>query len=169
MDAERDVGYQIIIALRRVIRAIEIHSKRLEREFGLTVPQLLILKEIGARRNVPASRLAEVLSMSQATITTIIDRLEQHGFIERIRSTKDKRVIFVCPTDRAMEVLNRNPSVLQEHFIEKLGTLEEWEKTLILSSIQRISAMMNAETIKATPVLVSGAHQYLEEPSGNGE
>ena len=47
MDSENDAGYQIIIAIRRIIRAIEIHSKRLEREFGLTVPQLLILKEIG--------------------------------------------------------------------------------------------------------------------------
>ncbi len=162
MEIEHDTSYQIFIAIRRIIRAIEIHSKRLERDFGLTVPQLLILKEIGARRNVSASQLAEVLSTSQATVTAIIDRLEQHGFVERIRSTVDKRVVFVCSTSRTMDVLSRNPSVLQEHFVERLDELEEWEKTLILSSIQRIAAMMKAEELKVTPFLDTDSNHLFE-------
>jgi DNA-binding MarR family transcriptional regulator len=168
MKIDHDASHEIIITIRRIIRAIEIHSKRLEREFGLTVPQLLVLKEIGARRDVPAARLAEVLSVSQATITTIIDRLERHGFVDRVRSTKDKRVIFICPTSKTTEVLARNPSVIQERFVKRLGELEEWERTLILSSIQRIATMMKAEELKASPILVIGSHQLLEGANADG-
>ncbi len=156
MKANPDVSYDILIALRKIIRAIELHSKKLERTYGLTVPQLLLLKEIGNGREVSASRLAEAMSMSKATVTTIIDRMEAHGFVHRKRSKSDKRFVFVQATDKALKILEENPSILQENFVKKLEALEAWEKTLILSSIQRISAMMKADQIEAHPVLASG-------------
>lgn len=70
---------QVLIALRQIIRAIDLHSKKLERESGLTGPQLLIMQIIHEEGPVTSSVLARSVSLSQATVTTILDRLEKKG------------------------------------------------------------------------------------------
>lgn len=160
-----DASYQILIALRRIIRAIDLHSKQLEKEFGLTVPQLLLLKEIGVGNVTTSGALAVSVSLSQATVTSILDRLEAHGMIRRRRSSEDKRVVYLDLTDAARSILDRNPSILQEHFVSQLNRLEEWEQLLILSSFRRVSAMMEADRLEVNPLLV-GTSDSLPQREG---
>jgi hypothetical protein len=49
--------------------------------------------------------------------------------------------------------LEQAPKPLQENFISRFQNLEEWEQSLLLSSVQRISSMMNADDIDAAPML----------------
>ena len=53
-------------------------------------------------------------------------------------------------------MLEEAPPLLQEQFIEQFGRLEDWEKTQILSSLQRMVAMMEARGLDATPMLATG-------------
>ncbi|MGD9390603.1 MAG: MarR family transcriptional regulator, partial [Thioalkalispiraceae bacterium] len=70
---------QVLISLRQIIRAIDLNSKRLERESGLTGPQLLVMQLIGSAGEITAGVLAREVSLSQATVTSILDRLERKG------------------------------------------------------------------------------------------
>jgi DNA-binding MarR family transcriptional regulator len=91
--------------------------------------------------------------VSQATTTTIIDRLEQNGYVQRVRSVADRRKVHANLTEKGQELLNSAPPPLQDNFVNKFQNLEPWEQSLLLSSMQRISSMMNAEDIDAAPVL----------------
>ena len=53
-------------------------------------------------------------------------------------------------------LLEEAPSPLQERFHHELSRLHEWERTMILATLQRIASMMDAEEIEAAPVLVPG-------------
>jgi hypothetical protein len=53
-------------------------------------------------------------------------------------------------------MLESSPSVLQEQFMNELSRLEEWEKTMILSSLQRITSMLSVESLEVAPVLTTG-------------
>lgn len=101
-------------------------------------------------------QLADHTNMSQATATTIMDRLESRQLVQRIRSETDKRKVHATLTDAGRALLAQAPTPLQERFIQRFQALEVWEQTLLLSSLQRISAMMNADEIDAAPVLASG-------------
>ncbi|WP_245537700.1 MarR family winged helix-turn-helix transcriptional regulator [Sediminispirochaeta smaragdinae] len=147
MPEHYDISYDVLVTLRRIIRAIDMHSKRLGKEYGLTGPQLMILKEIRSGTDITIGHVAKKVSLSQATVTNIIDRLEKRGMVTRERSTLDKRRVIVRTTDKAEEILKTNPSVLQADFINSFQTLETWEQNLILSSLQRIATMMGAEHI----------------------
>ena len=89
--------YDVLIALRQITRAIDVHSKKMVREIGLTSPQLLVLKEIEQNPTIKASTIAKEVHLSQATVTTIIDRLQKAGLIVRARSDSDKRVVNLDP------------------------------------------------------------------------
>ena len=147
----RDISYDVLVTLRQIIRATDMHSKQLVKRYGLTAPQLMVLKEIMNDEDINIGKVAKKVSLSQATVTNIIDRLETRELVTRERSLQDKRRVIVRVTDKTREILKNNPSVLQEEFLQSFKQLEEWEQNLILSSIQRIAKMMGAEDIQITP------------------
>ncbi len=148
---------EVFIALRKIDRAIDIHSKKLKKHYGLTGPQLLVLKEISENPDAPISCIARNISLSQATVTSILDRLETQGFAVRKRSSLDKRKVHIMLTDKARSILASDPKLLQEDFYRDFDELEEWEQMMILSSLKRLGSMLNAEHISVEPALITGS------------
>ena len=144
---------ELLIALRKVIRAIDLHSKHLSKTSGLTSPQLLIMLEIDKVAGVNSSQVAKSVNLSAATVTNILDRLENKNLISRVRDTQDKRKVGLYLTDNGKALLVKAPQALQEHFIDKFSSLAQWEQSQLLSSMERLSEMMDANEIDAAPLL----------------
>lgn len=153
---------ELLLALRKVIRAIDLYSKQLNKYSGLTAPQLLILREINAANGITASKVAQNINLSPATVSNVIERLEHRQFIHRHRSERDKRRVSLFLTDQGLALLKKAPQPLQEDFIEKFQALAEWEQSLLLSSMQRIASMMDAERLDAAPVLEVGSYHNMD-------
>lgn len=147
---------EVLIALRRVIRATDIHSRYLAKTIGLTSPQIVLLQTIQSHHNTTISELAREMSVSQSTVTNILGRLEGRGLVCRERSSQDKRKVHALLTPQGQTVLKDAPIPLQDQFTQQFEHLEDWEQTMIISSIQRIAQMMNADEIDASPLLHLG-------------
>jgi len=156
---------EVLIAIRRVIQSIDLHSKHLVKQFGLTGPQLIILREISQTDKITASDISKAISLSQATVTGVLDRLEKRGYLVRKRSKQDRRRTLVEITASGNHILATAPPLMQESFIEQFVELQTWEQHLILSSLHRLVAMMDAKQIVAAPLLTTGViDTHLEEP-----
>lgn len=148
---------EIVSALRRIVRAIDLHSRRMVEECGLTAPQIVVLREARRLGGASISTLARAASLGQPTVSGILDRLEAQGLVRRERSRHDKRSVFVRVTAKGKRALAAAPSLLQDRFRVELSRLEEWERTQILALLQRLASMMDAEAIDAAPMLATGA------------
>ncbi|MFH1982409.1 MAG: MarR family transcriptional regulator [Pseudomonadota bacterium] len=153
----------VLINLRRIIQSIDLHSRDLMKRFGLTIPQLMILNEIERAHDISASDLARAVSLSQATVTGILERLENRGLITRKRSESDRRRIHVRATDPGRALLDAAPPLMQESFTHQFSMLASWEQHMILAAVERIAVMMNARRIDAAPVLATGP---IDPPAG---
>ncbi|MEM6999383.1 MAG: MarR family winged helix-turn-helix transcriptional regulator [Pseudomonadota bacterium] len=151
---------QVLISLRQIIRATDIYSRQLSKQVGLTAPQLLILRAIQGLGAVAISKLSAEVNLSQATVTSIIDRLVSRGLVQRHRSTIDKRVVHATLTDAGAEMLTAAPTPLQDVFSKKFAQLEDWEQSMIVAALQRVANMMNAEDLDASPVLHVGGSMH---------
>jgi DNA-binding MarR family transcriptional regulator len=147
----------IVIALRRIIRAIDLHSRDLLQNFGLTAPQLMTLKELARLGPVPVGVLSNSVHVSQATMTGILDRLEQRTLVQRTRDGVDRRSVTITITGEGTKLLKRAPSMLQDHFHEKLAELKPAEQSTMLQALERIAEMMGATDLAAAPILITGA------------
>lgn len=147
---------EVLVALRRVIRATDLHSKHLAKTTGLTAPQILLLQTIRDKGDATIGALANQISLSQATVTSILDRLEKKDLVYRERSKEDKRKVHAFLTEQGTEILKEAPIPLQDSFARQFGDLQNWEQTMIISSLQRIAQMMDAQHIDASPVLDVG-------------
>lgn len=154
---ESELTAATLKALRRILRASDLGSRRLATATGLTPSQLLVLQEIEQRRETTPSVLAAALQFSQATITNIVDRLEAAGLVTRERGAHDKRQIILHATDAGRAMIEKAPDLLQARFNDRFAVLPEWEQAMILAALGRLGAILGAEAIDAAPLLDAGA------------
>ncbi len=140
---------EVITALRRISRAISLHSRTLLHDYGLTVPQLAALHTVQKMQPVTVGALAKAIHVSQATLTGILRRLESRGLVSRTRTGEDRRNVVVHLTEEGGQLIFAAPSVLQERFRRELGKLQQWEQTMILATLQRVASMMDAGELDA--------------------
>lgn len=169
MTQQNDQFYaeSILIMLRRIIRSVDLHSRKLVQVFGLTGPQLFLLTEIIKCEQPSISDLAQRVHLSHATVTDILYRLEKRNLVTRERSASDKRRVTVRATDEGRKLVEQKPSLLQEKLVEEFAKLQDWEKTLMLSSLQRVVTMMEMEkeTLDSSPILTTGPISASSEQS----
>jgi DNA-binding MarR family transcriptional regulator len=163
-----DLSEAMLVAMRRVIRAIDLHSRSLVQSHGLTGPQSLILRAVINAGGLTPGELARQLSLSQATVTDIVKRLEARGLLTRTRDLADRRRVIVTATAQGRELQASAPPLLQETFVRRFEGLRDWEQNLLVASMQRIAELMDAEGLDAAPVLTSGAVAAREEAEFKG-
>lgn len=146
----------IVAALRRIIRAVDLHSRHLVHEVGLTWPQLATLRAAERLGSCSIGALARALHLGQPTLTGIVQRLERAGYVERSRHEQDGRSVRISITPSGRGLLKNAPSLLQDRFRTELAKLKDWERFQTLASLQRIAEMMDVETLDASPLLVAG-------------
>lgn len=147
---------RILQSLRRIIRAVEIHSRKLTAEYRITGPQLVCLLTIGEKGKVTVRELADNVYLSPSTVVGILDRLEKKGLIHRERDREDRRLVNIMPTEEGLALANNSPSPLQDKLAEALEQTPELEQVTIALSLERIVDLMEAKKIDAAPMLQTG-------------
>jgi len=145
MHRNRVVEERIARALRQIARAVDMHSRDILQRYGLTGPQLATLLEIQRLQPVSTGTLASEIHLGSATLTGILDRLEERGLVCRTRDTADRRAVLLTLTESGRQLFASAPPQLCETFGTRLAELPEWEQTAILSMLQRIAGMMAPE------------------------
>ncbi len=148
---------EVLVAIRRITRAIDLQSRKLVQSHGLTGPQALIMKEVSRVDGITAGELARNVSLSQATITDIVKRLESRGLLQRERCGEDKRRINVKLTEQGRVLMEESPLLLQEQFAKRFSELKDWEQSQLLYAVQRLANLMDADELDASPLLTSGS------------
>ncbi len=145
-----------LILIRQIIRATDLHDKQLSRVSGLTLPQLLTMQTLQEGGSMTIGLLAREMNLAQATVTSILDRLEKKQLVERRRDSHDKRKVWACLSAAGIDLLAASPTSLQDLFIDKFEAMEQWEQSMVIGSLERVAGIIDALDIDAAPVLDIG-------------
>jgi DNA-binding MarR family transcriptional regulator len=144
---------QILQSIRRIMRAVDIYSRKLRSQCELTAPQLVCLGTIVEHGPLTVSGIAQRVYLSPSTVVGILDRLEARGLVARERDTNDRRVVNTCATNAGKETISKAPSALQDGLHEALRNLPLLEQATIALSLKRVVDLMEAGSIDAAPIL----------------
>lgn len=144
---------RVLRRLRQIIHAVDVQSKKLAKETGLSAPQLIVLKAVQELGEVTTRAVSNHVSLSQPTVTTILDRLEGRDLVERYRSTKDRRIVHTKLTATGRKVLKTSPPLLQNRFVRDFDKLSKKRRNEIISALDHVAQMMGADALDASPVL----------------
>ena len=153
-----------LIALRRILRATELNSRLLASRTGLTTSQFIILQIVARDGKVLPSAVAKAAGLTQATVTSLVDKLERAELVNRRRDTEDRRRIWIEVTAAGRKALAASPDLLQDRFQAAFLKLADWEQAMIIAALERVSTMLDAATLDASPVLDIGELDRLLNP-----
>lgn len=135
----------ILRSLRRITRALDVYSRKLASEYRLTGPQLVCLQALARSGPTAPSKLAAAVSLSQPTVTGILDRLEQRGLVVRTRLTTDRRRVEVELTEKGMAVADSSPFPLHERFACRFQQLPNQDQAKIDQVLEQVVDMMESD------------------------
>lgn len=145
-----------LIAIRRILRATELYGRKLAQSAGLTPVQIRVLQILEEKDTATPKDISARMGVSQATISSLLDRLVAKGMIERHRSEVDRRQTNVVITEAGHEALRKAPDALQQRYVRQFEALEEWEQAMLVAALERVAGMLDAEALDASPVLDVG-------------
>ncbi len=94
----------------------------------ITAVQAMVLNALGDEDKVPSNNLGKRVSLTSATLTGIIDRLEKQRFLERRANEKDRRAILICLTEKGKDIVHKIKELdvqANKQFFEGLSNEEE--------------------------------------------
>ncbi|THB77130.1 MAG: MarR family transcriptional regulator [Desulfobulbaceae bacterium] len=121
MENEHAVTQQ----LRIIFKAIQAHSKQVEKNCGLSSVRLWMLYEIDNADGIKVSELAERLSIHRSTCSNLLDKLEDRNLIYRNRSKSDQRAVRLYLTDEGKAILAQAPSPPEGKLSSSLNKLSQ--------------------------------------------
>lgn len=158
----------ILQSLRRIIRAVELYSRKLSIRYHVTGPQLACLLVIADLGPVTATGIAREVHLSPSTVVGILARLEEKGLILRHRSERDRRQIHIMPSEKGRHLVEHAPSPLQDTLARALSGLSELEQATIALSLARVVELMEAPEVDPSSIFeIPGNFDDETDPGRN--
>ncbi len=155
---------QSLIAIRRMLRATELHGRKLAQAAGLTPVQIRVLQIVAESGHATARDISRRMGVSPATMTVLVDKLVAKGMVERKQSATDRRQTDIVITDRGATAVADAPDPLQQAYVRQFESMEDWEQAMVVSVLERVADMLDPSGLDAAPVLDTG--DFLTDTRG---
>jgi DNA-binding MarR family transcriptional regulator len=144
-----------LIKIRKIVRSINLESKRIQKEYGVSIPQILCMDYLYRSGNFQATQKAirDYMNLNSSTVTGIISRLEGKGHIARLPKKADKRTTYISLTSRGEKLLKSMPPLLHERLTSGLEELPDKKIEEVERSLDLIIGYLDIEKLDALPLL----------------
>lgn len=155
---------QIMMRLRQIFQEMSKHSKHIQENYKITVPQLICLQEVYEHGPISIGALTKIVFLNNSTVTGIVDRLENRELVRRNRISRDRRQVHVEITEEGTKFIQKAPTPLHTRFYDRLKQFDEEKITMILWSLEMLVDMLGPEE---SPMDIPSPPSHLAQPSGD--
>lgn len=137
---------QTVNNLRRLFQAVNEQSKHAVHDSGLNGPQLWALKVLAEEtdQKLTVSSLARRMCLNSSTVVRLLDGLELKGFVQRERSSHDRRIVHINLTETGVALIRQSPEVAQDILANGLRSLSENRLQSIASSLSKLVSIIES-------------------------
>ncbi len=146
---------EILVKLRKIIRSINLESKKIEKELGISIPQLLVLQYLSDQEDYRAfaKDIKKYINLNASTVSGIISRLETKSLVAKLPKPNDKRAVYITLTAKGAELLQKSPTTLQEKLSHRLKKLTPQQINELDRNIELLTTIMDVEDLDAAPLI----------------
>jgi DNA-binding MarR family transcriptional regulator len=148
-DADRD-AMSVMENLRRIVRAARVSTTAAEREVGVSMAQLFVLRQLALEPGQSLKELAARARTTQSSVSEVAARLVKRGFVARRAATSDRRRAELTITARGRALLARAPETIQERLLEGLRRLDDAERHTLARGMEAWLRASGLEDVPAT-------------------
>jgi DNA-binding MarR family transcriptional regulator len=123
-------------AIRSVVRALRLNTRAIELQMGISLAQLFVLQQLAERPAESLNELAERTATHQSSVSVVVRRLVERGYVSRTASPTDKRRIEIDVTPAGRALLGDAPITVQQQLIRGLGTMTPAERAMLADMLE---------------------------------
>lgn len=136
-------GYQIASLIREINCKLNHNIKNEFKETGLTVPQIMVIKTLSKNKRLKVSEISKEISLVNSTVSGIIDRLEKQDIVKRVRSEKDRRIVYIELSNNGDEIIKKYRHIINNFFNNIFSSSSEKEIETILTGLQTLKTTLD--------------------------
>ena len=141
---------EIMNHLRRIFKSIHEYSRQVLEGFGVTGPQLWLLRTLYEEEPLTLRKLSERMFLDPSTVHGVVDRLEERELLSRRRSHEDQRTVRITLTARGKDLVRRAPLPAQGRLLHGLLSRPRSEVIRLHAALGRLVEFMEVGDLKAT-------------------
>lgn len=134
LDGTEKLGFLIHDAARLMRKRFEI----LGSSYGLSAAQWRLLVRVVKDEGVAQARLAELLEIEPISVSRLLDRMEESGWVERRQDAADRRVRMIFPTDKSRQAFGAIKGVAGEVFEQAMAGLDHQQRQGLVLGLKTI-------------------------------
>ncbi|WP_182201402.1 MarR family winged helix-turn-helix transcriptional regulator [Paraliobacillus salinarum] len=135
-------GTEVATLIRGINAGINQQMREIFKDGPLTPPQMMIAFMLAKKKRLKVSEISKKMSLANSTVSSILNRLENQGYIERVRSDQDKRVVYVQATACLRELHDQHHRVINDFLADLVSDVSEEELTLILNGLNTLNDLL---------------------------
>ena len=124
-------------AVRSVVRALRINTRAIESQMGISLAQLFVLQQLADRPANSLNELADRTATHQSSVSVVVRRLVDSGYVSRTTSAHDKRRIEIDVTPTGRGLLADAPSTIQLQLMTSLRQMSVSDQTMLADLLER--------------------------------
>lgn len=140
--SEIDKGIKAVKHLKNILNFLKDQIKQNFEEFNLTGPQSMLIGTLAKNKKMKISDLSKTLGLSNSTISGIVDRLEKQKLVERSRSEKDRRIVYVSITKEFQKKFQNNFKNFEKKVELKLSKASSEDLDSILNGLEKLEKLL---------------------------
>ena len=106
---------------------------------NLTEGQLIVLELLQQHQPMKPSDLLAYLETTPAAITTLLDRMERGGLVERKRDESDRRIVWVTTTEKGQAETSRGVGIRDAYISEALDRISSHNQQLLVYLLGKVA------------------------------
>ncbi|HTY14071.1 MAG TPA: MarR family transcriptional regulator, partial [Candidatus Omnitrophota bacterium] len=110
----------------------------------ITIQQFMLLNVICRRECPKMKELSDELRVTMGNITSMVDRLIEHGYVCRKSDPGDRRVVRVCLTQKAQELLKKLKEKRRKHMELLLRKISDDDRSRLIKIMEKMANAMSS-------------------------
>jgi len=139
-------------AVRSVVRALRLNTRSIEGKLGISLAQLFVLQQLVDKPAQSLNELAERTATHQSSVSVVVRRLVDRGFVTRVASTSDRRRVHIALTAAGESLLRGAPPTVQSDLIHGMSRMRPDQRAM-LAELLELWVLASGIDLAAPPMM----------------
>ncbi|WP_040213014.1 MarR family winged helix-turn-helix transcriptional regulator [Clostridium polynesiense] len=136
-------GAEISALLKEINHELNNKLKCSFKDFDLTLPQINALKILYSHKKLKISELSQKMNLANSTVSGIVDRLEKQGLLERVRSSEDKRIVYLILSPKTEEIKDDIHNTVNDYLASLVSKGSEEEINSVIKGLKTLKVLLH--------------------------
>ncbi|HEX6158626.1 MAG TPA: MarR family transcriptional regulator [Thermoanaerobaculia bacterium] len=138
-------AHAVLNSFRAIVKSLRMADRAGLRDHGLGASQVYILHQLALESPLSVNDLAERTATDQSTVSVVVAKLIEKGFVSRERAASDARRLELHLTAKGRQVVKKLPPPVQETIVDGVARLPRAQVKRIIESLRQIEEILGID------------------------